>query len=416
MMRFLKVAVALWLAPVLFAQHPIMQIKVAGAQRLPTAAVIAASGLRVGQTVNHAQLDAAAQKLADTGFFASVSYAYDPKTVGGVTGYALTLQVSETASRSTLELDISGVDAELLWQQLKSADGLLDPQMPNNERASAYYKRAIEAALRKLNHPEEIVMKTEADLHTGRMVVVCRPAAAMARIAAIRFEGNAAVADATLQAAMAKVAIGQEYSERDFRRLLDYNVRPIYDELGRLTLAFPRVYTAGAGEGKVTAMVGIDEGPVWLLGKVVLTGDNLPLADLHEAARFAHRAPANWRQFMNTMRDMEQVLRRDGFITVGSKPVRTFQAATRTVDVQVEITKGPQFQFGELHIEGLDPGTVQRLAGQWKLAGGAPMNQPYIDEFVHAALPILRGKVRTSTSEMHIRPGTHVVDVTLKFH
>ena len=41
----------------------------------------------------------------------------------------------------------------------------------------------------------------------------------MARIAAIRFEGNAAVADATLQAAMAKVAIGQEYSERDFRRL-----------------------------------------------------------------------------------------------------------------------------------------------------------------------------------------------------
>ena len=109
MMRFLKVAAALWLAPALFAQHPIMQIQVAGAQRLPAAAVIAASGLRVGQTVNHAQLDAAAQKLADTGLFSSVSYAYDPKTAGGVTGYALTLQVSEIASRSTLELDIPGV-------------------------------------------------------------------------------------------------------------------------------------------------------------------------------------------------------------------------------------------------------------------------------------------------------------------
>jgi len=71
--------------------------------------------------------------------------------------------------------------------------GLSTGRCPNNDRASDYYKRAIEAALRKSNHPEEMVMKTEADLHTGKMVVICRPAH-LPKVAAIRFEGNAAIA------------------------------------------------------------------------------------------------------------------------------------------------------------------------------------------------------------------------------
>ena len=160
--------------------------------------------------------------------------------------------------------------------------------MPNNERATAYYKRAMEAVLRKSNHPEEIVMKTEADLRTGKMVIVCRPAH-LPRVAAIRFEGNAAIGRGALESAMAKVAIGQDYSERDFRRTLELNVRPLYEELGRLTVAFPRVSMAGAGDGAVVVTAAIDEGPLWRLGTVRLIGDDLPLADMHDAARFAAR-------------------------------------------------------------------------------------------------------------------------------
>ena len=63
MMRFLNVA-AFILAPAALAQHPVAEIKVAGNARLPAAAVIAASGLRVGQIATRAQFDAAAQRLA----------------------------------------------------------------------------------------------------------------------------------------------------------------------------------------------------------------------------------------------------------------------------------------------------------------------------------------------------------------
>lgn len=414
-MRSCHVAVALMLAPAALAQRPIVEIKVAGSERLAPAAVIAASGLRIGQAVTRAELDAAAQKLFETGFFSSVNYRYDPTAAGGPAGYGVTLEITEEAARTPVELDIPGLDAEQLWQQLKSADGFIDRQMPNNDRASDYYKRAIEAALRKSNHAEEIVMKTEADLHTGKMVVICRPAH-LPKVAAIRFEGNAAIADGRLQAAMAKVAMDQEYTERDFRRKLEFNLRPLYDELGRLTVAFPSVKMADAGGGAVAVTAAIDEGPVWRLGKVVLTGDALPLADMHDAARFAYGAPANWKQFMASVNKMEQVLRRDGYITVSSKPVRAFHKATQVVDVDLVVGKGPQFLFGELHIEGLDEGTEKRLAALWKLPGGAPMNQPYVDEFVRSALPLVRGKFRTFSSGMNIHKGANVVDVTLKFH
>jgi hypothetical protein len=64
----------------------------------------------------------------------------------------------------------------------------------------------------------------------------------------------------------------------------------------------------------------------------------------------------------------------------------------------------------------LDAGTEGRLAALWKLPGGAPMNQPYIDEFVRSASPLLRGKFRTVNSAMNVHKGANVVDVTIKFH
>jgi outer membrane protein insertion porin family len=404
------------LARAAFAQHPVVEIKVAGNKRLPAAAIIAASGLHVGRMANRADLDAAAQKLADTGFFASVSYRYDPKPApGGGTGYALTLQISEQPALVAVQLDIPGQDTERLWPQLKAADALIDRHMPDNDRATAYYKRAIEELLRKSNHPEEIVVDNEGNVITGKMVGVVFRSAHLPQVASIRFEGNSAIATGVLQGAMAKVAIGQDYTERNFRRKLELNLRPLYEELGHLTVSFPDVKMNSAGEGAVVVTARIDEGPAWRLGKVVLKGNALPLADMYEAGRFDRGAAANWKQFMKTVEDMEKVLRRDGYIKASSNPVRSFQEQTEIVDVTVEVAKGPQFLFGDLQIEGLDAATQERLSKLWKLPKGAPMNQYYVDDFFRSVQPSLKGKVKTFKSETHVHQDANVVDVTLTF-
>jgi len=52
------------------------RIEVAGAKRFPPAKIIAASGLRRGQTVREADLQAAVNRLGGTGAFTEVSYQY----------------------------------------------------------------------------------------------------------------------------------------------------------------------------------------------------------------------------------------------------------------------------------------------------------------------------------------------------
>lgn len=107
----------------------------AGCERLQPAAVIAASGLRHEQVVSRKDLDAAAQKLFETGFFTSVNYRYDPKPASSAMGYAVTFQVSEELARLEVMLDFPSLDAGRLWDDLRSADGLLEKRMPDNERA-----------------------------------------------------------------------------------------------------------------------------------------------------------------------------------------------------------------------------------------------------------------------------------------
>ncbi|HLY19674.1 MAG TPA: POTRA domain-containing protein [Bryobacteraceae bacterium] len=404
----LRVALYTLCVSSLLAQGTAVEIRVTGNERVAPAAVIAASGLRVGSAVTRTALDAAAQKTLDTGFFSNVSYRYDPKGKG----YAVTLQVTEEPAVTPVELDIPGQDTEKLWQQLKATDSLIDRRIPGNDRASTYFGHVMEAVLKKSDHPTEIVMKSESNL--SKMWLSCRPAH-LPTVSAISFEGNYAITPTALKAALSKVTLGEEYTERDFLRKLELNIRPMYEQLGRLTVSFQKPRMVAAGADTVAVAAEIDEGPVWRLGNVDLNGDALPVAAMRDAAQFAVGAPANWTQFMISIQNMEKVLRRDGYLRVFSTPVRAFRATGEIVDVHVEVRKGLQFLFGKLYIDGLDADTRESLASQWKLPAGAPMNEFYITDYMRSVLPPLRGKFKTYRSEMRPHAGTNLMDVTLIF-
>lgn len=70
------VTLLLSLAPVCFAQPrpTLRKIEIVGLQRISTEQVIATSGLRVGDLIDPPTLDAAADKLMRSGWFASVNY------------------------------------------------------------------------------------------------------------------------------------------------------------------------------------------------------------------------------------------------------------------------------------------------------------------------------------------------------
>jgi hypothetical protein len=113
--------------------------------------------------------------------------------------------------------------------------------------------------------------------------------------------------------------------------------------------------------------------------------------------------------------NMEGLLRRDGYLNVSSKPVRSFHEKESVVDLTVQVRKGQQFLFAGLRINGFSPELEQKARKLWKLAEGAPMDAAYANEYVRSMLDSLRVQVKSINSTLHIRPGTNLVDVVLSF-
>ena len=59
------------------------------------------------------------------------------------------------------------------------------------------------------------------------------------KVADVRFEGAHALSAAALRDAVARLVVGNRYSEREFRQVLDLNVRPLYEDRGYLKVEFP---------------------------------------------------------------------------------------------------------------------------------------------------------------------------------
>ena len=125
------------------------------------------------------------------------------------------------------------------------------------------------------------------------------------------------------------------------KRLLDLNIRPLYEDAGRLNVRFPEVKAQG---GAVT--VRVDEGPVYKLGQVKATGiDVQPQLPVGEVA--------NWRKIVDTLDALGKSLRNQGYLEAKYKVNRELKD-NGTVDVQADYTRGKQFVFGNAQARGPD--------------------------------------------------------------
>jgi hypothetical protein len=85
------------------------------------------------------------------------------------------------------------------------------------------------------------------------------------------------------------------------------------------------------------------------------------------------------------------------------------------VDLAIQVLKGEQFLFAGLQISGFSPELEQKARKLWKLREGAPMDEPYVNEYIRSMLDALRIQVKSVSNTFHVRPGTNLVDVALAF-
>lgn len=347
-------------------------------------------------------------------FFPRRGYKYQSRASSAGLSYSIEFDLTDESTLVPVVLDIPNADQEQLWTQFKSADPLLDRQMPDTDGAERYYRHALEQLRSKSGNPQPLIAKREADLNKHAMVVVFRPTK-LPTLRQITFEGNHAIESASLERTIHGVAIGQDYSDREFRLVVEANLTPKYEELGYLQVRFPKIIATSQGPDSIAASVTVQEGHSWKLGEIELQGDNLPVNQTLRAGKFRKGDVANWKEIQKSFANMYEVLRADGYLSPRGNPNRIFHDDAGVVDLRVEVQKGVRFYFGTLEIQGLsskETGTAQEM---WELRPGAALDGPYLDDYVHKVFSLSHGAKTTVNREMNVRQPGNVVDVVLKF-
>ena len=393
----------------------IRSLRVTGNKTFAAEGIIRYTGLTIGQTADQAAFEAARVKLATSGVFERVGYKYAPAAGGGIDALFEVIEIPQVFTYRFEELPAS---REELVAYLKQTDPLFAEKIPATKEFLSRYAHALEAYLKPKGLKEGISSKLVNDIG-DRLVVLFRPDRPIPTISQVGFKGNSAIPTPVLQVAMNQIAMGAVYKEEILRQYLETTIRPLYEQRGRLEVAFGKVTaTPSADNSGLNVMVELVEGPSFDVGDIRLRGAIGDPKPLYQTMVLQPGDLANMTEVAAALKRVKSHLVRDGYLKAGV----TFDRKLRRekdkplADLNVTVIPGPLYTFGKLKIDGLDIITEPQIRKMWSLEGDKPYNGEYADLFLSRLREENIFENLGSTKAIVVpNDQTHVVDVTLVF-
>jgi len=214
------------------------------------------------------------------------------------------------------------------------------------------------------------------------------------------------------------VAIGSPYTEAGFRELLNGAIRSVYEQRGRVRVAFPKIRTESATDVQgLHVFVTVDEGQSYELGKVQIAGPSpVDPAVLLKEGDFKSGDVANFDRVNEGLERVRKAVRRAGYLQVKVTSDRKIDDAKKAVDIAVHVAPGPLYLMGKLEIAGLPLDGEAEIRRIWTLKAGKAMDPEYPDYFLSRVKSdgVFDGLGKTK-AEQKVDEQNHVVDVTLTF-
>jgi outer membrane protein insertion porin family len=393
---------------------PLSTLTVRGNRIYTAKQVVEASGLKVGQNASKEQFEAAHSRLMKTGAFESVSYQFGPDASGkGIDGVFTVTEVEQIYPFRFEDLPVK--DAEIR-QFLKSREPLFEAKIPGTKEFLDRVGAEVKEFAASKGFKDGIAGKLVAD-GPGQLAVVFRPSTPVPAIGEVKFTGNEALANSALHNTFGLVAIGVPYTEQRVRDLLESSIRPLYESRGRMHVSFPKIEAKKmATVDGLSVTVTVDEGPVYKLRDVKVTGSTLPAKELLSAANLKTGEVVNFDEVRAAIDRIQAVFRKQGFMRSETTMERQVIDKDKVVDVQFKSVEGRRFLAGKLVIEGLDVTTEPAIRKLWSMTEGKPFNADYPQFFLDRVREdgYLENLGRTRfESNVNEKEGT--VDVTLYF-
>lgn len=400
---------------------PLSKIEFSGLQQRTQDEAIAASGLQVGQPVDIPTLDAAAQRLLDSGLFKKLSYRYRITSGQAI----VTFQVEEDKGAVlpvVFDNFVRFSDEELLnavRQHVPSFNGTAP------DAAIDGITKALQQLLQERKVPGRVEYMPSVNQSTGKSEHVFSIEGMNLPICTLHFSGATAIQESELMK-NSQPLIASDYTRSFVHSFAQANLVPIYRERGYLRVKFnpptAKLETDAGSKCKdgVTVSLPVEEGSVYSWDKGEWNGNAaLSVQELEAALGMKTGELANGLKIDKGMGSVREAYGRKGYLAARVKPVPAFEGANQRVTYHIDINEGSQYRMGMLTISGLSESTANRLKGKWKLQPGDVYDASYLKEFIKKEIVLDASEIGFPPKKMgtEIKPDRQklTVDVAINF-
>lgn len=360
------------------------KIEFEGLKDRDPAELVTRSELKPGDTFSLPALDAAAQRLMDSGFFTKLSY--KTKATKGL--ISITFAVEEAKVESS-----PVVFDNFIWFSDTELLTAIQRDLPTFTGTIPDTGDTIDKVIKSL---QRFLHENKLEATVTQMTSQGSPGGSFQEhvfsvngipmpMCSIHFPGFEAIDESRL-IEKSKPLRGDEYSAKFVSSFIDNNLLPLYYEKGHLKAKF--VAPQAKPEESATCKNGVEitvpvyEGAVYNFEKAEWTGVNgLTTQELDAALDMKTGEVANGLKIASADRAIIKAYGRKGYLNVSIRRIPQFSDESRKVIYTYRINEGPQFRMGAVVTKGFTEAESKQIQEKWGLKTGAVFDMEYGDEF-----------------------------------
>jgi outer membrane protein insertion porin family len=378
-----------------------------------------AAGMHPGKSFQTADLQTAAQKLSDTGYFDTVGAALN----GPVKAVTVIFELKPLTKAQLLHAGFENfvwLTPEEIQKLTKAKVPLYNGYLPEvsalDDDVSTALERAVAAKGVQVSVKNEIL---EPTVEHPERVIEYRIVSPAVRVTDVHLSGVSTElvpyvqksVNATAKTAYNDGRAGLATTTRILTPLLDAGY--VEASLGDVTLQ----PTAAADRNyDLVVSATLQAGPVYHVGTITYAGSPLMMPEAFATTQKLHAGDvASHRALLETMAPLDGVYRRRGYMDVVATATPTLHEATHEVDYKVTVVPGAVYTVQKVTAEGLDPAQKADFDRGFTMKPGDPYNPEYVAGFLknNSSLKTLLGY--SANYKAYADPNAHTVELVMSF-
>lgn len=355
-------------------------VEVTGSKRFTSAQIAPATGLHVGSQIHRADLQQAANTLAQLGPFTNVQYRFTTAP----TGVVVQFQVTNAPAVPVFFDNFPWFTDDQLDAALKQSTPLYDGSAPEHGTLLDAMANSLGLFLVAHGHPGNVSHVLTSRVFSDQKVQEFKLEDSGVDIGSIKFSDPLAQGDRGIRTRLADL-IGKPYSRSAVELFELEQVRPVYlaHAYDHIQFGPPEPQFNGSDHSRVTILAPIDPGAAYAWGGVQWTGASaFSAADLNALVKLAPGQPANGMTVEATWQAVQDAFTNLGYLDVAVAPTPHYDDASKRVYFTVAINPGPQYKMGQLILSGLSTEGERRIRGAWEIQPGQIFDKATYDEFL----------------------------------